>query len=616
MSIYICYFLAISSIGYFIIKVPRILPHLQIVEFDESLPKGVGALVGLLIISIVVFSGLEPKSGYTTKNAQFPLIFLFTSTSLLLISLIEISYKISAHFTNKYQEIKAKVEEELQDLIAESDDISDRVSKANEMSLKLIAKEKSISKLSSSVFSREHSLKYQENKVKQIEERLDMKEKRLDEQEAQIQQVVSETIQQEKDKLYESMALEKELFQNELAEQYQQDKENLEKEREQIQKSYNEKMMEFVDRMTEKMEKRIYHEKESILDNVFAFDQNETDDFFELKAARESIQKEKEELEKSKFLLDVEEKVSQAKEHVLSAKSSALEVKSENVDLKTEMKLMMNQLNLQEEKRKTDYKIISEKLIVMDAQTKLAVKELSMGLQQNVNELKIKAAQEFLEINKSMSGMKLEFAMELNRLEGQEGKILNELENYYLKNQQFIQKCEHIALEAKRQNLNGQQILNQVNKVHDEHKLESKQMEHSLRRTMEQVALKEGQLANQVGESMLKLKNISDEQFHVMKDMALEKKDINLLWREKNIEHDMNLQEIKHQKNDLSRTRQLLSQEKSAFNQEKRNVLENAKLTHQSYMTEQQHFIALQKAQSSGGWLSQMAKSIEAYQAS
>lgn len=190
--------------------------------------------------------------------------------------------------------------------------------------------------------------------------------------------------------------------------------------------------------------------------------------------------------------------------------------------------------------------------------------------------------------------------------------ILTELEKYYAKNQQFVNQCQTIDLEARQQNMDGQHLLNQVNHVHNQHKVEARDIESRLRSSMDQVSLKQGQLANYVGESMLKLKSISDQQFITMKDMALEKKDIGLFWKEKNMEHDMNLQEIKHQQNDLNRTRQLFSQEKSSLDQYKSSVMENARLTHRSYIAEQQHMIAMHKAQNSDGWLSRWARSFEA----
>ena len=224
-----------------------------------------------------------------------------------------------------------------------------------------------------------------------------------------------------------------------------------------------------------------------------------------------------------------------------------------------------------------------------------------------------------------MSSMKLKFGQEVMRLDGQQSNILTDLEKYYAKNQKFINQCQSIALEARMQNLDGQYILNQVNCLHKEHQLKSESMEKQMRLTLDQVAVKEGQLANSIGESMLKLKSISDQQYIAMKDMALEKKDIDVLWREKNLEHDMNLQEVRHQQEQLDKTRQLFGQEmciisiskflfgqeRSAFDQHKSNVLQNAQLTHKLQMDEYEHKLALEKAQNSGGFLTRWARNIE-----
>ena len=136
-------------------------------------------------------------------------------------------------------------------------------------------------------------------------------------------------------------------------------------------------------------------------------------------------------------------------------------------------------------------------------------------------------------------------------------------------------------------------------------------MENNLQTALDQVAVKEGNLANVVGESMLKLKAVSDQQYIAMKDMALEKKDINLLWKEKNQEHEMNLQEVRHQKQDLDRMKQFLDQEKSHFSDNKSNVMDNARLTHQLYMNEQRYHETLKKVQSSQSFLGKIARAAD-----
>lgn len=407
----------------------------------------------------------------------------------------------------------------------------------------------------------------------------------------------------------------------------------LNSEKENLQERFHHKMTEFMDSVTEKLERRIHSEKKNIVEDIFNFDGQTKDDVFELKRTKESIEKEKEMLEKNKFLQEVDDKVNRSKEHVLEAKSSALDVKSENVELRSELKIMasefknelvnerssrersvdtvLHKLELEEERRKSDTKDTGNKIAMLAEQTKGKFIEMASMISDNLKDLEMKTMTSFREVRENMSDMKLQFGQEVLRLDGQQGQILNELDKYYIKNQEFVNKCQSLALEARSQNIEGHNLLNQVNHMYSQHRVETKAMENQLQNSLDQVAVKEGHLANSIGESMLKLKSVSDQQYIAMKDLALEKKDISLLWKEKNQEHDMNLQEVRHQKQDLDRMKQFLDQEKSHFTDNKSSVMDNAKLTHQLYMNEQRYTEALKRAQSSGGFLSRLARGIE-----
>ncbi len=417
---------------------------------------------------------------------------------------------------------------------------------------------------------------------------------------------------------------------NDLEKQYgiKRDQDKLE-----LQELYNSKMTDFMNSVTAKMEKRILDEKKILVEDIFTFDGSAKDDVFELKKTKEGLHKEKEELERNKFLMQIDEKVSKAKEHVLEAKSSALEVKSENVDLRSELNSLakdfkldlfqekldrekstdqvLHKLELEEERRKSDTRDVGNQISLLAEQTKGKFIELESMVSENLKELEMRTMNSFREVRENLSDMKLQFGQEILRLDGQQSQILNELEKYYIKNQEFVNKCQSLALEARKQNVEGNNLLNQVNNMYNQHKVETKAMENLLQNSLDQVAVKEGHLANSIGESMLNLKNISDQQYIAMKDMALEKKDINLLWREKNQEHEMNLQEVRHQKQDLDRMKQFLDQEKSHFSDSKSSVMDNARLTHQLYMNEHRYNETLKKVQSSQGFLTRIAKVAE-----
>ena len=66
----------------------------------------------------------------------------------------------------------------------------------------------------------------------------------------------------------------------------------------------------------------------------------------------------------------------------------------------------------------------------------------------------------------------------------------------------------------------------------------------------------------------------------------------------------MNLQEVRHAKQNLELAKQ-------AFENKKQGALENARLTHQLYMKEQQYSQALFKERNCKGFLSRLAAHIE-----
>lgn len=602
--LFLSYLLAAIALGYYFVKVPTILPERLTFSSNTPLQKKL-LLFGSTFIVLLLFSWLmRPEQGYTEANLRFPLLLLFLSTSTLLWSLHEIKEKVDSYYTRTYNTV-----------MEQTSGATDKLLEADLKHTELEARSDSLNKLEARLILKDEALSQKELDISNLQKNLDQLKSQLSSTQASIEDHIRSKIQQKEEELrreYDSKSLEQ---------------------RESLQTAYNEKIIQFVDSATEKMESRITFEKDQMVNNVFGFEDEGKDDFFEIKQMKESLEKQQEEIDKNKFLLVMDQKVSLANEQVLQAKNSALDIKSENTDLRTELTLLANEfkmglqeeqfkrekstdtllhkLELEQEKRKVDFAKISSQLSIMDAQTKAQLVQMNSQFNVTLKDLEIKTSESFNQVKDNMSSMKLKFGQEVMRLDGQQSNILNDLEKYYAKNHQFVNQCQSIALEARKQNLDGQYILNQVNYLHKEHQLKSESMEKQIQLTLDQVALKEGQLANSIGESMLKLKSISDQQYIAMKDMALEKKDIDVLWREKNLEHDMNLQEVRHQQEQLDKTRQLFGQERCAFDQHKSNVLQNAQLTHKLQMDEYVHKLALEKAQNSGGFLSRWARNLE-----
>ncbi len=563
-----------------------------------------GHLVIVLIILFFLFWWLEPRNGHQTNALFYAVLFLTVSTSFLLAALRDIKEKAQGYYSKTYSAIMKNTKDAHQTIQEADQKLYDIRTKEDDiLSIEIEAEDK---------LKKATDL---ENSLKTLEVSLVQREKTVSSKEKQVETEIGEKVMT---KEREIKTRYEDLFR---------------RQEEQFQQAYQEKMVAFVNNATQKMERRISNEQQQMVDDVFQFDGADSDDIFELQRAKEALEKERREVEKGQFLLDIDKKVAQASDHVLAARQSALSVKSENVDLRTDLKLLasdvkldlsqerferekstdklIHQLELEQERRTSGFQAITDKLAIMDANTKLKLIEMGSAFSSALKDLEMKTSKTFLEVREGMSGMKLQFGKEILRLDGQQGRILTELEKYYSKSQQFVNQCQSLALEARGQNIEGKNLLNQVNHLHSQHRLEAKGIEQRLSSSMDKVALSEGRLANAVGDSMLKLKHVSDQQYAAMKDIALEKKDVGLLWKEKNMEHDMNLQEVRHQKSELEQSRHLFQADKSSFNQHKSDTLQNAQLTHRMYMKEQQHFLALQKAQNSGGWLSRWAKRIE-----
>ncbi len=381
-----------------------------------------------------------------------------------------------------------------------------------------------------------------------------------------------------------------------------------------LQSQYDIRMSDFMTATKSKMEKRFIEEKEKFITDIFSYDATVRDDFYEIKQAKESLHKEKEQIEKSKFLQEVEEKVSKANEHVISAKSAALDIKSENVDLWSEIKALTNdfkldltkekaereqtinivihKLELEQEKRKSETKEILAKLTVMEAENKSRMAEIKSSFSIALKELESKTVKLFSDVKDNMSQIKLKFGKEILRLDGQQAKILTELERYYVKNEQFVNQCKTLALEARQSTIEGNNLLNQVNLLYSQHKLDADKIEARLSNSLDKISVVEGKLANTIGQAMLELKSISDEHYFSMKDLSLEKKDIDLIWREKNNEHELNLQELQHHQYKLDNTRELI-----------RSDNQNSSLRHKMFMEEQKHVMAMNRVLNSGSYL-------------
>ncbi len=498
-----------------------------------------------------------------------------------------------------------------------------------------------------------------------------------------------------------------------------------------LQNRFNNELNEFMETISVKMEDKFIEKKKNLVSNIFTFESNEEDGFYEMKQASERFKKKEEDLEKSKFIQEVTDKVIEAREHslksnehALRAKHTAYDIKSENVDLKSEidslakdlihgfdkakleresadkeiqykfeselskeksereksdkkleydfnMELskekherkssdqelknefqkglseekyerqlsdnnekherinsdkdlkhefetglskerhqteiainkLFSMLELEQEKRQSDKKEILSNLVTMEARNDSKIAELKSSFSITLNELESKTIKTFSDLKDKISKINLKYGQEIMRLDGQQSRILTELEKYYNKSQKFVNECKNLAIEAREQNLKSDQLFNKVNNLYEKYKSNSDEIESKLRSSLEQVAVKNGELANTIGESMLRLKNISDDQYLAMKDLSLENKKVDAIWKEKNADYEKNLQELKHSKEKVEHTRDLLNSERQTFNKEKQYADRNSKLRHELHMHKEQYKEEMEKVIKHRDWL-------------
>jgi hypothetical protein len=109
-------------------------------------------------------------------------------------------------------------------------------------------------------------------------------------------------------------------------------------------------------------------------------------------------------------------------------------------------------------------------------------------------------------------------------------------------------------LDARTQNIEGSKLLDQINVLHKEHKLNSREVQMSLNNSLQRLDFKESSFASSVADTMFMIKDARENNRLALRDLALERRGIDIAYGTKEQEHRMNLQEIRHQRQDLDRS--------------------------------------------------------------
>lgn len=535
-----------------IILLPGLFHGTKEVEIRQSIKKPLYTIVGLSLVLLIARYFIDfgyYESGHVWSIMTLIGVMLYSFISYANLSILDTDLK------KEYEDLRKLKHGDKDELKKAKDQLEkDRVELEN-LKAQIDGEQTELNLL-------KFDLEQKKKELDELEHKLHLREVELEDEMKEINLMKKASKKEIKEEIQRATKNHK----NKLEKEYHQklmDAKNL------TQENYNQKLQEYVERLTKKMEDRIKNEKSSMVDNLFHFEGTDDDDFFELK-------KSKEELEKSKLMFDLDQKVLSAKEHVLDAKKSALEVKSENVEIKADMKILasdfkmdllkeqterlrsqdevLKKLEMEQQKSAMESIDIRRHIELIQEKNKTKFMELQHYFENQMKDLQIETKEVFRQVKENMSDMKLKFGQEILLLDGQHQNILTELEQYYLKNREYVHQCQTLALEAKTQNIEGSKLLDQINVLHQEHKLNSREVQIGLNNSLQQLDFRENSFANSVADAMLTIKVAGENNRLALRDIALERRGIDIAYSTKEQEHRMNLQEIRHQRQDLDRT--------------------------------------------------------------
>ena len=374
----------------------------------------------------------------------------------------------------------------------------------------------------------------------------------------------------------------------------------------------------FQEKIREEFNQKVKYEKANLVDNMFEFNKETNDDYFEFTEA-------KKEIEKDKLIIELGGKVMEASHHEMAAKKAAMETKSEYGSLRADMKVMENdfKMNLQTErnerksdvqkvlhmlevehvKRKSETRDIRNTIALMKERNKSKFVELKYYFQNEIKNVQMQTFQVFTQMKESITEMKLQFGKEILRLDKQDQRILVDLEKYYTKSQAFVNQCKAIANEARSQNIESNYLMNKVETLYKKHSLEARDMERKMNHSLSKIAVREGDFANRVGEALLNIKHASLDNIYALKDIGLERKGLDLAYVSKEKEQARMLDKLKEQEKSIEKSRRMRKLQDDNARIESNSSKTQDKMRFQMEMNSIQYARNLERAQRNQSYL-------------
>lgn len=390
------------------------------------------------------------------------------------------------------------------------------------------------------------------------------------------------------------------------------------KREERLRESYISKVSDLTEKMTKVVENRIAGEKINMVQSIFDFDNNINSDQFEISQRQSDLKKEQDALNQVKFLNELKAENLNALQYSIRAQQAANEARVDNAELKAELKI--NKVQFEKEILETNHKIeLNYSKIIQALENEQKEREkLSMEITRQLDIMKVKedlryanlkhyfeiemknlinfTLDQFRIFKDQLSELKLGFGKEILRIDGQQQKIIAELEAYYNKSKELVLQCKSFNLESAHHVKEALFIRKQT-------KTDMQMMEQRLTLGFEKLSLKEAEAATKLGTIFLNIKNLNAQHDATLRDIGLERKGLEIAYIEKEKDHKRNLQEIRHQRESLNSEQRILSLQNKQHEMRIDKQIQMDRHNYQRSMDQLKFTHALQKAQRSQKYL-------------
>lgn len=234
------------------------------------------------------------------------------------------------------------------------------------------------------------------------------------------------------------------------------------------------------------------------------------------------------------------------------------------------------------EKKVTDFQgFVTEKFLYIDNRitTEIAV------LDRKIGDLRVEIKQEFADF-------KVQVGREIVRLDKYMLQVVGKLEQYNARVEICRQDVRQVKIDAERQNIRAERMLNQAQHTYANHRADLKVMGKEIDKAVTRISLYDSQFATKVAQSKLAIDRASMEHVNAVKQIALEKQGVAhlrsdhlsrqresesrqnaLIGEKRHIEEKMRLNQNHHEKLSALRHQLNMNQESLEYERNRSNVM-------------------------------------------